>query len=137
MSQYQARATLPAVAVSSIAARRFTRQALEQWELSGAAACDDVLLVVDELVTNAVVHASGPITLALTSDDGAVRIEVTDSSSTPPSARLPSETSCSGRGLAIIDVIARRWGTHLLATGGKAVWADISIRSADSVYSGA
>jgi signal transduction histidine kinase len=114
---------LPTVVFSPMAARAFSRETLERWQLADLS--DDVLLVVDELVTNAVLHAHGPITLLLDLQGQEVRVEVTDDSPRLPSANPPSESGTSGRGLAIVAAIAREWGSRPLATGGKSVWAQI------------
>jgi anti-sigma regulatory factor (Ser/Thr protein kinase) len=114
---------LPTVVLSPMAARAFSRETLERWQL--AELSDDVLLVVDELVTNAVLHAHGPITLLLDLQGQEVRVEVTDNSPRLPSANPPSESGTSGRGLAIVAAISREWGTRPLASGGKLVWARV------------
>jgi signal transduction histidine kinase len=115
---------LPPGPPSSLVARAFTQTALEQWQLSDLS--DDVRLVVTELVTNAVRHAAGPVSLQLESRGQGVRIEVTDDSSAMPNARTFGETGTSGRGLAIVAAISREWGARELTTGGKSVWAVVS-----------
>ncbi|WP_325117158.1 MULTISPECIES: ATP-binding protein [Streptomyces] len=91
---------------------------------------DDALLVVSELITNAVVHALPPASLCLSRQGGraacAVRIEVTDAGpALPPhhgrSPRLPEET---GRGSAIVAALSARSGTTTYQ-GGTTRWAEI------------
>ncbi|SPT57933.1 ATP-binding protein [Actinomadura madurae] len=56
-------------------ARALTGEALRRWHVTDPAALDDIVLIVDELVTNAVVHGSGPVRLTLrldTAPDGTV-----------------------------------------------------------------
>lgn len=116
---------LPATPRSSLAARTFAERTLAQWGV-GAEVSDDVLLVVDELVTNAVLHARAPITLVLDLQARTVRIEVTDPSPLMPTARSRSATRTSGRGLTIIEAISGDWGTRQRVGGGKSVWADVN-----------
>jgi anti-sigma regulatory factor (Ser/Thr protein kinase) len=115
---------LPTLVFSPTEARAFSRETLERWQLGELS--DDVVLVVDELVTNAVLHAHGSITLQLDLRGPYVCVEVTDDSPSLPCANAPSESGTSGRGLAIVEAIAREWGTRPLATGGKSVWAQIA-----------
>lgn len=67
---------------------------------------DDVLLVVSELVTNAVRHAPGPLGLELGLVPGGIEIAVRDTSSRPPRSRTPDLTG--GRGWPIVQTLARR-----------------------------
>ena len=90
---------------------------------------DDVLLVLSELVSNAIRHAeplpSGNVQVAwsLTPDD--VHLEVTDGGSTTfPRATAATLSALGGRGLDIVRAISHRWGV----TEGTAlitVWADV------------
>ena len=86
---------------------------------------DDVALVVTELATNAVVHARSAFTVTIGSSGGAVRVEVSDGSRTPPSMRTPPLRARGGRGLFLIDRVASTWG--VVHTGdGKIVWAQLA-----------
>ncbi|MGW6739868.1 ATP-binding protein [Streptomyces sp. NPDC055025] len=67
---------------------------------------DDVLLVISELVTNAVRHAPGPLTLKLDLLPGGIGITVRDTSPSPPYSRTPDRTG--GRGWPIVQSLARR-----------------------------
>ncbi len=67
---------------------------------------DDVLLVVSELVSNAVRHAPGPFVLELGLVPGGIEIAVRDTSSRPPRSRTPDRTG--GRGWSIVQTLARR-----------------------------
>jgi anti-sigma regulatory factor (Ser/Thr protein kinase) len=116
-------------------ARRMTRQLLEEWQLETLS--DTALLVVSELVTNAV-KASGnldcpglrPLSwqmLALTvQHTGAgVRLEVWDPNPVRPALQQPDPSSEGGRGLLIVECLADQWG-HYTADGGKVVWCELA-----------
>lgn len=109
--------------------RRRARAALSTWNLPTRVA-DDVLLVVSELVTNALVHAVPPATLRLSrvraDACGAVRVEVTDTGPTRPgrrSAPAPDPDE-HGRGLDIVATLSARCGTRVHC-GGVSRWADV------------
>ncbi|MFI6895090.1 ATP-binding protein [Streptomyces sp. NPDC050256] len=85
---------------------------------------DDVLLIVSELVTNAVRHApGGPSVLTLTTTAGTLDIAVTDRSCVPPAPRVPDLTDgTGGMGLHIAEDLGARVFTEPLP-GGKCVHA--------------
>ena len=81
--------------------------------------CDDAALVVSELVGNALRHGSpmagGTLRVGWQLEGHRLRLEVTDGgSASEPMMRRPLDaaTAVSGRGLAIIDVVAEAWGSH-------------------------
>jgi len=116
--------TLPATAGSSARAREAVAEAASAWGLSEDVA-DDAALVVTELVSNAVDHAAGPIGLTVTRTDSGLRIEVADTSSTPPQQRPIQVDSARGRGLIIVAALTSSWGTDQNGSG-KVVWAELS-----------
>jgi hypothetical protein len=121
-----ARATLlPPTESSPRAACEFTRETLASWRL--ASALDNVEVIVNELVTNAVLHAEGAVTLELSVDGGCVHIEVSDDSAAMPSERPFSDSRPNGRGLGIVAALSTAWGTSPAPTGGKMVWADVHV----------
>ncbi|GAB3110082.1 ATP-binding protein [Streptomyces calidiresistens] len=88
--------------------------------------------VVAELCANAVLHGCRDgrdfrIAVVLLPTTGTVRIEVTDSRGDrmPERWESPPPHSESGRGTALIDALADRWGTAPQPEGGKTVWAEI------------
>ena len=91
--------------------------------------CDDALLVLSELVSNAVTHAAplpnGRIAVGWTVLDDALHLEITDGGSvTRPHASVAALFSGSGRGLDIVRTICRAWGV----TEGErsvTVWAEV------------
>ncbi|WP_406113777.1 SpoIIE family protein phosphatase [Streptomyces sp. NBC_01014] len=102
-------------------ARRLVRQALERWGLEELS--DSVELLVSEVVTNAVRYAERPVTLRLLRTD-VLRCEVGDDSPQLPRQRRARETDEGGRGLFLVNRLARRWGATRLSTG-KVVWFEI------------
>lgn len=87
----------------------------------------DALLVVSELVTNAVRHTAGTCTLAAWNGPTWLRVEVRDSSTELPrfSPTPPGPLEVGGRGLHIVDTLSRQWGVRS-AEHGKTVWAEIA-----------
>ncbi|ATY12501.1 hypothetical protein CU254_20125 [Amycolatopsis sp. AA4] len=84
----------------------------------------DVRLVLDEMVCNAMRHARPPSALALTLRGDRLLIEVSDS--LPDLARYREGYAGGGRGLALINAIAVRWG-QTPREGGKTVWAELAV----------
>lgn len=89
---------------------------------------DDVMLIVSELINNAVQHGEPAIELHVQWQPLAVDVSVLDHGPTLPSTRVQAAdvTATSGRGLAIIDSLAQEWGVVPLPDGrGKTVWATL------------
>jgi anti-sigma regulatory factor (Ser/Thr protein kinase) len=120
--------TLPAARPAAALAREATRAAVAAWQLGHLA--DEAVLLVSELVTNAVQHA-GPgasaTVLRLEYGDGWLRIEVHDSSPHTPRPRTPDWLDESGFGLMLVDALAAKWGVQQTREG-KAVWAELDAR---------
>ncbi|MGR6974598.1 SpoIIE family protein phosphatase [Streptomyces cynarae] len=104
-------------------ARRFTRRTLRSWGVPEET--DTVLLVVSELVTNALVHTDGQVRLDLTLSNHRLRVAVADSSPrTPVKPTSIGWEATGGRGIVLVEAMSDTWGT-LPVSGGKQVWADI------------
>ncbi len=86
-----------------------------------SALADDVVMVVSEVVTNAIVHAKSPMTLSLHRLGPSVRGQVTDHSTAWPTPLPAGMDEEHGRGLAIVAAYADRWGVTS-ESEGKAVW---------------
>jgi anti-sigma regulatory factor (Ser/Thr protein kinase) len=84
------------------------------------------LVVVSELVTNAVRHAHPPITVRVVTDPTRLRIDVGDGVGTAPAPRRLEVTAAGGRGLPLIAGLANRWGVTR-TPGGKVVWAEFDV----------
>ncbi|MEU7423066.1 SpoIIE family protein phosphatase [Streptomyces sp. NPDC040750] len=108
-------------------ARHMVRAAVRAWGARERA--DEIELVADELITNALMHTEGPaiVTLrALENGERRLRIEVEDSSSALPRRREAGEDGVSGRGLLLVDRLADIWGVEARG-GGKAVWCEFRV----------
>lgn len=105
------------------AARRFLVRQCEEWGCE--ILLDEAELVVSELVTNAVVHASTPVEVRLALVGGMLRIEVADRGGGLPDVRAPSTEDAHGRGLVLVNGLSNAWGVEPLAEG-KCVWAELS-----------
>ncbi|MER6466760.1 SpoIIE family protein phosphatase [Streptomyces sp. NPDC001228] len=105
-------------------ARRFSRRTLRSWGVTDDA-MDTGLLVVSELVTNALIHTDGPVRLDLTLVDHRLRIAVADASPRSPvkPANIGWEAT-GGRGILLVEAMSSAWGT-VPVSGGKQVWADL------------
>ncbi|MCF0076159.1 ATP-binding protein [Streptomyces lomondensis] len=119
--------TFPAEPGAVRTARQAVRGQLRGWDLDILA--DLAALLVSELVTNALRHATGPIGVRLVrpSDlDGVLRVEVSDPLPDPPRERAARPEDESGRGLHLVASASRRWGTRPGAAG-KTVWFELAV----------
>jgi len=88
---------------------------------------DHVQLVVSELVTNVIRHASGhEATVRLERHDDRIVVAVVDPDARPPRLTRASVDDESGRGLSLVDAVGDRWGSRHLASGGKIVWCELA-----------
>ncbi|MER6569252.1 ATP-binding protein [Streptomyces sp. NPDC001093] len=115
---------LPAVPEALQGLRRTVRRYLD-------APCTDVQLCVTELVTNVIRHVgeATPVRVRVALTDGnRIRVEVMDPAGqalpVPLSGALDAE---DGRGLALLDAVALRWGVEQ-GVDGKTVWCELGIR---------
>ncbi|WP_128380700.1 SpoIIE family protein phosphatase [Streptomyces cavernae] len=109
------------------AARHMIRTAVRTWGVRDRT--DEVELVADELITNALLHTEGAavITLrVLTGSARRLRIEVEDTSSALPRRREAGEQGVSGRGLLLVDQLTDIWGVEPRG-GGKVVWCEFEV----------
>jgi anti-sigma regulatory factor (Ser/Thr protein kinase) len=89
-------------------ARRFVARTLRTWELQ--VEIPDLVLLVSELVSNALLHGAGTISVDIAYEEGLLRLDVTDQGGTS----LPHlETGeLGGRGLRLVDLLADAWGVE-------------------------
>jgi len=102
-------------------ARQFVAERLTAWGYDGMH--DEAVLLVSELVMNAVVHADGPLTLDVGDLGDGIVVAVADSMPAEPMPRVASSSETTGRGLMIVQGIATAWGVaSLRQENGKLVW---------------
>ncbi|WP_328299388.1 ATP-binding protein [Streptomyces sp. NBC_00435] len=108
-------------------ARRWARS-----RLAGCGIGDDeplaetLILLISELVTNAVVHTGCPAVLRMLFGEPGVRVEVADASDRAPSPRQAAGDDTGGRGLELVDGLADRWGWQREGAG-KRIWCEIDL----------
>ncbi|MFG3177171.1 ATP-binding protein [[Kitasatospora] papulosa] len=92
---------------------------------------ETLILLISELVTNAVVHTGCPAVLRMlfgstspAGSAGTVRVEVADTSCRPPRPRHAEGEDTNGRGLELVDGLADRWGWQPEGAG-KRIWCEI------------
>ncbi|GII85927.1 hypothetical protein Ssi03_39170 [Sphaerisporangium siamense] len=92
-------------------------------------ALDDVILLVSEVVTNAVVHSDsrngGRITLALADFHDFVRVDVVDAGGGTITRTSDDPCAEGGRGLLLLETLAHRWNVHKTSTD-RTVWFDVT-----------
>jgi anti-sigma regulatory factor (Ser/Thr protein kinase) len=86
---------------------------------------DDLLLVVSELVTNAVRHGTPPVRLEVLADDDVVRVAVEDGDPGLPQPRAVGDEAEGGRGMLLIDLLTHEHGVREQPPG-KTVWASVT-----------
>ena len=115
---------LPGEPASVGAVRHWLHALLTGWSCSQV---DDAELLASELVTNAVVHGEGSVTVRVWPGAHGLRVEVSDhGGATPRLQENRTAESEGGRGLGIVDRIATRWGVAPRTTAvGTTVWFEM------------
>src|SRR5690349_9249390 len=94
----------------------------------------DLVLLVSELVANAVEHGEGAIRVRLRSVDGNVVGEVVDQGrGFEREVREVGLDEVRGRGLLIVDALSSRWGVH---EGTTHVWFELALGASPTSDSG-
>jgi hypothetical protein len=115
------------------AARDFAVATVQRWGTTQR--CEDIAIVVSELLTNALRHAvaepreawpPSPIRLGLLQPGPSVLCAVADPSRIAPVPKHPSLLAETGRGLHVIGALADAWGYTTPGDTGKVVWAMFS-----------
>ena len=121
-----ARASFTSDPLGARAARKFVRQALARYEEQAEVA----ELIVSELATNVVRHADTPFDVEVEARGGLIRVRVSDGAAVDLRVTAAAGDATSGRGLAIVDSLAYRWGVER-TDEGKTVWAELLCPRAD------
>ncbi|CDR10353.1 signal transduction histidine kinase regulatingcitrate/malate metabolism [Streptomyces iranensis] len=87
---------------------------------------ETVELLASEVIANAVLHSSGPCDVVVTRNAERLRVEVTDTDPTLPSAVAAGPNDESGRGLWLVEALADAWGVRL-ESEGKTTWFEIRL----------
>ena len=117
---------LPAGGISPAAALEWAQRTSCQDH--AAELLDAALLVITELVTNAVRHGGPPILLAIECDDASLRVRVRDGSLSLPSSRDAGMEAETGRGMTLVELLTSTWGVAPVADDyglGKEVWFEL------------
>ena len=119
--------SLPSRPESAATARRLAQVViLREWRL-GPRTAEDAVLLVSELVGNAVRHTGARVFgLRMRHRRGWIRVEVRDPSRGLPCLMPVQETDVSGRGLFLVDKLSDRWGVDLLPRG-KTTWFEMRV----------
>ncbi|MGQ0743123.1 MAG: ATP-binding protein [Acidimicrobiales bacterium] len=117
-----AQVQLPAAPESARHARRFIEETLVGWD------CEELVestrLLISELVGNAVGHARTGVGVSLTLFDDRLHADVDDDCDEGLRRRTSGELDMSGRGIAIVEALARSWGVRKRHVG-KTVWFEL------------
>jgi DNA-binding response OmpR family regulator/serine phosphatase RsbU (regulator of sigma subunit)/anti-sigma regulatory factor (Ser/Thr protein kinase) len=108
--------------------RHFVADRLSAWQVPQLLQ-DEVVLLVSELVTNAVIHGRAPIQLRMRKSSDSLVLEVRDGALHLPRRLRPTYDDEHGRGLQLVSLLADRWGTRA-TTEGKSVWCVFSLIAA-------
>jgi anti-anti-sigma regulatory factor/anti-sigma regulatory factor (Ser/Thr protein kinase) len=111
------------------AARAFVQQVCHSWALDSpdATLIDRAVLLANELVTNAVIHANTDLVLRLELRDDRLNIAVHDGSPRLLRAVASDPHAPGGRGLWLVEQLAHAWGVSRHPDGGKVVWCTLQL----------
>jgi len=118
---------LPSNGNSPQLARAFLRATLETWKLDGFGAVTELLTT--ELVANVVTHVGKPMTLRVSRTPSTMRVEIEDTSATPPELHHPGAADEHGRGVLLVDQLSNEWGVEP-REDGKTVWFELDVSTA-------
>jgi anti-anti-sigma regulatory factor/anti-sigma regulatory factor (Ser/Thr protein kinase) len=119
---------LAPIRTAAAAARAFVREVLDYWQLAlpDNTLVDRAVLVASELVTNAVIHARTELRLRLELRGDLLHLAVRDGDPRML-VIIPGPEAEGGRGLWLVDQLARAWGVNRHPDGGKVIWCTLRI----------
>jgi anti-sigma regulatory factor (Ser/Thr protein kinase) len=116
-------ARFEAAATQASAVRGFVRGVMRDWGVDPG----DVVLLANELATNAVIHARGPFDILVRRSATRIRVSVRDDNTRIPDVAFVPDDALSGRGLAMVVALAADWGIDSMAGCGKTIWFEVDI----------
>ncbi|MGX9886666.1 ATP-binding protein [Streptomyces sp. NPDC002276] len=130
---------LVAVPTAVACSRMFVRHTLSHWNLPDQE--ESATLVMSELTTNAVkaggltgpepkpwqIKAEHVIAVQLRVLAGSLYVEVWDRAPETPVRQSPGPDATGGRGLLLVESLAKRWDVYGPTVGGKVVWAELPL----------
>lgn len=126
MSTLRMSVDLPATPHAPKATRELLRAMLSLWGCGSALLLEDMVLLANEIVTNAIDHAGTEhaLVLELAHSDGWWRVSVADGSAIRPVVRELTHAGPRGWGMRLVEQLAYRWGAED-HHGGKKVWFEM------------
>jgi anti-sigma regulatory factor (Ser/Thr protein kinase) len=122
--------TLPAVPTAVAYARSLVSSTLGRWSVPHL--IDTAELLTSELATNAITATvatdggdTGIIQLRIAMVDVSLLVGVWDCDPAPPAPQEPDDNAEGGRGLMLVEALAKQWGTRPSRRGGKVVWFEM------------
>jgi anti-sigma regulatory factor (Ser/Thr protein kinase) len=119
--------------------RRFVAEHLAAWGVvegdTAFATLDAVLLVVSELVTNAVKFSSSSLDLKIAAHRHLIEVGVADDNPAPAERRSGGPEAVGGRGIALVERLSEQWGQSDDGTG-KTVWARLAVPAGSALAVG-
>ena len=109
------------------ATRAFLTRLLDGWGVEDGV-IDDASLLATELMANAVKQGTGTVELRVEAENGLLHVAVHDDADGTPVVSYAGTASPNGRGLWIVQSIARNWGTESDGEEpGKTVWFELTM----------
>jgi diguanylate cyclase (GGDEF)-like protein len=127
-TELAATARVPSRLDSVPAARAFLTKLLQGWSVAEDVV-DDAALLTTETMANALEHGDGLVSMTISLEHGVLHIAVADKADhRQPQVLTVNSTSDGGRGMWIVDIVAKDWGTDAMpgAAGGKTVWFELN-----------
>jgi anti-sigma regulatory factor (Ser/Thr protein kinase) len=107
--------------VSSLAeGRRFVARTLREWNVDEET-IEPVMLVANELIANAIVHAHSAPVLSLVGTGDDLLLRVADEAGTLGVTRRATPGDDGGRGMLLVEALSDCWGVDADGSG-KTVW---------------
>ncbi|MDX6204237.1 MAG: hypothetical protein QOF39_294 [Frankiales bacterium] len=127
-SALNAEALVPSRVDSVPPARAFLTKLLQGWDV-GTEVVDDAALLTTEIMANALEHGDGLVSMTIALENGVLHVAVGDKADQrQPEVLTVDSSSDGGRGMWIVDIVARDWGSDATVggAGGKTVWFELA-----------